>query len=33
MGDLFWLTEAQVARLAPFFPKRDGNPASMTDGS
>ena len=21
MSDLFWLTDAQMARLAPFFPK------------
>ena len=26
MSDLFWLTEAQMARLAPFFPKSHGKP-------
>ena len=26
MSDLFWLTEAQVARLEPFFPKSHGKP-------
>ena len=26
MSDLFWLTEAQMARLEPFFPKSHGNP-------
>ena len=24
MGDLFWLTPAQMQRLAPFFPKSRG---------
>ncbi len=24
MSDLFWLTEAQMARLEPFFPKAHG---------
>ena len=26
MSDLFWLTDAQMARLAPFFPKSYGKP-------
>ncbi len=26
MSDLFWLTEAQMARLRPFFPKSRGRP-------
>ena len=26
MSKLFWLTDAQMARLAPFFPKSDGKP-------
>jgi transposase len=26
MSDLFWLSEAQVARLEPFFPKSHGKP-------
>ncbi len=26
MSDLFWLTEAQMARLQPFFPKSHGRP-------
>ena len=26
MNDLFWLTDAQMARLAPFFPKSHGSP-------
>jgi len=26
MADLFWLTEAQMARLSPFFPKSHGKP-------
>jgi transposase len=26
MSDLFWLSEAQMARLAPFFPKSHGKP-------
>ncbi|TNB90878.1 IS5 family transposase [Paracoccus marcusii] len=26
MSDLFWLTEAQMARIAPFFPKSHGKP-------
>lgn len=27
MSDLFWLTDAQMARLAPFFPRSHGKPA------
>ena len=26
MSDLFWLTAAQMARMAPFFPKSHGKP-------
>jgi len=26
MSNLFWLTEAQIARLRPFFPKNHGHP-------
>jgi hypothetical protein len=26
MGDLLWLSEAQVERLMPFFPKSRGKP-------
>jgi transposase len=26
MSDLFWLSEAQMARLEPFFPKPHGKP-------
>ena len=26
MSDLFWLMDAQMARLAPFFPKSHGKP-------
>jgi len=26
MSDLFWLSEAQMTRLAPFFPKSHGRP-------
>ncbi len=26
MNDLFWLTDPQMARLAPFFPKSHGKP-------
>lgn len=26
MSNLFWLTEAQMARLQPFFPKSHGRP-------
>ena len=26
MSDLFWLTEAQIARLEPYFPKSHGKP-------
>ena len=30
MSNLFWLTDAQMARLEPFFPKSHGSHASMT---
>jgi transposase len=26
MSNLFWLTDAQIARLEPFFPKSHGKP-------
>ncbi len=26
MSDLFWLTDAQMARLEPLFPKSHGRP-------
>ena len=26
MSDLFWLSDAQLARLEPFFPKSHGKP-------
>ena len=26
MGNLFWLTDAQMARLEPFFPASHGKP-------
>ena len=26
MSNLFWLTDAQMARLQPFFPKSHGKP-------
>ena len=26
MSDLFWLTDVQMARLEPFFPKSHGKP-------
>lgn len=26
MSDLFWLTDEQMARLRPFFPKSHGRP-------
>ncbi len=29
MSDLFWLTDAQMARLKPFSPKSPGSPAPM----
>jgi hypothetical protein len=29
MSNIFWLTEAQMARLEPFFPKSQVSHASM----
>jgi len=26
MADLFWLSDAQMARLEPYFPKSHGKP-------
>jgi hypothetical protein len=31
MSDLYWLTDEQMARLRPYFPKSHGSHASMTD--
>ena len=30
MSDLFWLTDAQMARLAPSFPSHMGSPGLTT---
>ena len=32
MSDLFWLTEAQMARLKPFFPLSHGKPRIVSRG-
>jgi len=32
MTNLYWLTDEQMAKLAPFFPKSHGKPGSMTNG-
>jgi len=32
MSDLFWLTDEQVKRLRPFFPKSHGKPRVDTGG-
>jgi hypothetical protein len=32
MSDLFWLTDAQMARLEPFFPKSHGKPRVSSPG-
>jgi hypothetical protein len=32
MSNLFWLNEAQMARLEPFFPKSMASLASMIGG-
>jgi hypothetical protein len=32
MSNLFWLTEAQMERLKPFFPTSHGSRALMTGG-
>ena len=29
MSNLYWLTDAQMERLKPFFPKSHESPASM----
>ncbi|SEO07722.1 hypothetical protein SAMN04489859_103320 [Paracoccus alcaliphilus] len=31
MSNLFWLSDAQMERLKPFFPKNHGKLALMTD--
>lgn len=33
MSNLYWLTEAQMERLKPFFPRVMANPASMIGAS
>jgi len=30
MSDLFWLTDAQMSRLNPFFPKSHGKPRVLS---
>ena len=32
MSDLFWLSEAQMRRIEPYFPLSHGVPGSMTGG-
>lgn len=32
MSDLYWLSDAQMAKLEPFFPKSHGKLELMTDG-
>ncbi len=32
MSDLYWLTDEQMARLEPYFPKSHGVPRWMTAG-
>ena len=32
MSDLLWLTDGQMERLRPFFPRSHGNPGSMIGG-
>jgi len=29
MSNLYWLTEAQIGRLKPFFPKSHGKPRDL----
>jgi hypothetical protein len=33
VSNLYWLTEDQMARLRPFFPKSHGKPRRMTGAS
>lgn len=33
MSDLFWLTEAQMERLRPFFPTSNGRPIASSQQS
>ena len=33
MSNLFWLTDAQMERLKPFFPRAMASPASMIAAS
>ncbi len=32
MSDLFWLTDEQIERLRPFFPKSHGKPRVTIGG-
>jgi transposase len=32
MSDLYWLTDEQMARLRPYFPKSHGSRALMISG-
>ena len=32
MGELFWLTDAQMERQRPFFQSHAASPGSMTGG-
>jgi transposase len=32
MSDLFWLTDEQMARLQPYFPRATASRASMIGG-
>jgi len=32
MSDLYWLSDAQMAKLKPFFPKSHGKPRVTTSG-
>lgn len=32
MSDLYWLTDEQMARLEPYFPKSHGKPRLMIGG-
>jgi hypothetical protein len=32
MSDLFWLTDEQIERLRPFFPKSPASPGWMIGG-
>jgi transposase len=32
MSDLYWLTDEQMVRLQPYFPKSHGRPRAMIAG-